>query len=191
MAPKRLLMPMAIPVVLTGLCPGLALGQSTESPAAPRSKLYERPQPARHSESRFHVDMIQPPTRLGDFPAVNTSGQIPHFGGVLQDFANLHNVSLWRAPDQNKAPFGGEVVLPLAHDRVEWFGGVAGVYSVFGTPYSRPYTWLTQTKVGGRVALDPGGHFWLGTTTYYHTNFAEKTRQWVLGTADFGIRFGR
>jgi hypothetical protein len=124
---------------------------------------------------------------------VNTSGQIPDVGGSLQWFANLRNVTLWQPPAEsiNKAPFGGEVVLPLAGDRTELFGGVGGVYSIMGTQYTRPYTWLTQTKLGARVALDPGGHFWVGTTAYYYTNFAEKTRQWVTRSADLTFRFGK
>lgn len=193
MVPKRLLTPMAMAVILVGWCHGLAQGQPEEASADHGSKVHDRQAQAKPPASRFRVEAVRPATRLGDFPAVNTSGQIPNFGGVLQGFANVRNVSLWRSPDQsiNRAPFGGEVVLPLARDRVELFGGIGGVYSTMGTPYTRPYTWLTQTKLGGRVALDPAGHFWLGTTVYYHTNFAEKTRQWVMGTADFAIRFGR
>ncbi len=190
MGPKRLLMPMAVTVIV-GLCPGLALGQSAESSAGFGSKLHDRQKQTKQPASRIHVDAVQPATRFGDFPAVNTSGQIPNFGGALQSFANLHSLSLWRPPDQNKAPFGCEAVMPFAGDRVELFGGIGAVYSIMGTPYTRPYTWFGQTKLGGRVALDPGGHFWLGTTAYYHTNFAEKTRQWVTRSADFSIRFGR
>jgi hypothetical protein len=193
MVPKRLLTTVATTVIYAGWCHALAQVQLEDSSAGYGSKIHNGQTQAKHPASRFRVDAVQPAIQLRDSPAANTSGQIPNFGGVLQYFANLPDVSLWRtsAQSMNKAPFGGEAVLPLARERAELFGGIGGVYSTTGTPYTRPYTWLTQTKLGGRVALDPGGHFWLGTTAYYQTNFAEKTRQWVTKTADFAIRFGR
>jgi hypothetical protein len=192
MVPKRLIRAIATIVILTGWCHVSAQSQSEESHADHGSRVHDGKAYSKQPASRFRIYAVQPATRFGDFPAVNTSGQIPNFGGVLQGFANLRDVSVWRTrPENDKAPFGGEVVLPLARERVELFGGTGGVYSTMGTPYTRPYTWLTQTKLGGRVALDPAGHFWLGTTAYHQTNFGEKTRQWVTGTADFAIRFGR
>jgi len=61
----------------------------------------------------------------------------------------------------------------------------------YATPYSKPNSWLAQTSLGARIALDPGHHVWLGGTAYYLTDFADKTRQWSYGSADLTIRFGR
>jgi hypothetical protein len=138
---------------------------------------------------------VRPAIRSGDSPGVDTSGQIPPFGGPLQYYVNLPNLSACSnghiGISRGKTPFGGNVILLFARERAEMFGGVAGVYVVMGSWYTRPYTWLTQTDLGWRVALDRGHYFWIGSTGYYLTNFAEKTRQCGLGTADFTFRFGR
>jgi hypothetical protein len=150
------------------------------------------PKPA---PSRFEVEDVRPAIRSGDSPSVDTNGQLPSFGGPLQFYANLPNLSAWSngyiGVSRGKTPFGGDIILPFWRGRAEMFGGVAGVYVLMGTRITRPYTWLTQTKLGWRVALDPEHHVWLGATGYYLTNFAEKTRQWASGSADLTIRFGR
>lgn len=150
------------------------------------------PKPAQPAPSRFEVEVVRPAIRPGDSP---TGEQIPSFGGPLQFYANLPNLSAWSnghiGVSRGKTPFGGDIILPFARGRAEMFGGVAGVYVLMGTRITRPYTWLTQTKFGCRVALDPEHHVWLGATGYYLTNFAEKTRQRALGSADLTIRFGR
>jgi hypothetical protein len=80
----------------------------------------------------------------------------------------------------------------MARGRVELFGRIGGVYVSFPfqSPYARLNSWVTQAKLGARVALDQEHRFWIGTTTHYQTNFADKTRQWGYGSADFTIRFG-
>jgi hypothetical protein len=184
---------MATTLVVAGWCHVFAQGQSEQSSAGSGSKVQDSQADAKPPVFKFRIDAVPPTTPVGDFPGANTSGQIPNVGGPLQFYANLRNVTLWQSPaaSMNKTPFGGEFRLQLLRDRAELFGGIAGVYSIMGTQYTRPYTWLTQAKLGGSVALDPAGHFWVGTTTYYLTNFAEKTRQWVTRSADFTIRFGK
>jgi hypothetical protein len=142
----------------------------------------------RPAARRFIIEPVVPTASPDKVPTVDTSGQIANFGGALQSFAIVTNTSEVRG---TKSPFGGDVTLPLARGRVELFGGIGGVYVPLGSPYTMPNAWLTQIKLGGRVALDPEHHFWLGTTAYYLTNFAEKTRQWGYGSADLTVRFGR
>jgi len=193
MATNRLLSMVATILIVAGWSHLVAQGQSAESPAGPETKVHDGQADAKLPTWRFYIYAVPPTTPVGDFPGANTSGQIPNVGGSLQWFANLRNVSLWQSPAQSidKTPFAGEFVLQFVRDRAELFGGIGGVYSIMGTQYTRPYTWLTQTKLGTRVALDPAGHFWVGTTTYYYTNFAERTRQWVTRSADLTIRFGK
>lgn len=70
-------------------------------------------------------------------------------------------------------------------------GGIGGIFVPYESWYSKPNSWLTQTSLGARIALDPGHHFWLGATSYYLTDFADKTRQWGYGAADLTVRFGK
>lgn len=120
-------------------------------------------------------------------PAV-VNGQIPFYGGALQTYLNLSTT------DSNYAthlPFGATFVRPVAHGRVELFGGIGGIFADFRTPYAMTNAWMVQTTMGVRVALDEGRHVWVGTTTRYITDFADKKRQWVYGSADLTLRFGK
>lgn len=135
----------------------------------------------------FTVDTAVPQVRSDESSPAYTNGQIPYFGGALQNYLNVTGVDRMH---NNILPFGANGVLPILRGRVELFGGIGGVHVSFQSPYTRPNSWLTQTSLGARVALDKEHHFWLGTTGYYLTNFADKTRQWGYGTADFTVRFG-
>jgi hypothetical protein len=121
--------------------------------------------------------------------SVYPTGQAHDSGGSLESYSTLVNPTLWNGV---KLPFGGNVVFPMARGRVELFGGIGGVYVSFPfqSPYARLNSWVTQAKFGTRVALDREHRFWIGATTHYQTNFADKTRQWGYGSADFTIRFG-
>lgn len=155
----------------------------------------------RPTKTRIIVETVQPATSSSEVPRLGTPSRPPLFGGFLQYFAN-------RADTINasgiRPSFGGNIVLPLLRGRVEIFGGVGGVYhqpTIFlrpgtayvrrGIPYVQPNSWVTQAQFGGRAALDPEHHFWLGASSYYLINFADKTRRWSSNSADFTFRFGR
>lgn len=122
-----------------------------------------------------------------DAPASERNGQIPFYGGPVQTYFNsqinyiLHDVI---------APFGGRVTVPLAHGRVELLASTGGIFVPLATPYSRQNSWVTQTTIGARVALDQGHHFWIGGSARHITNVADKTRQWGLLTGDFTFQSG-
>ena len=152
------------------------------------------------TKTRFVVETVQPAIS-SDVPGLSTTNQIPLFGGPLQYFVNRADTTI---ASGIRMPFGGNILLPLARGRIEIFGGIGGVYfqpTIFlrpgtayvrrGVPYVQPNSWLTQASFGGRAALDPEHHFWLGASTYYLTNFADKTRRWSSSSADFTVRFGR
>ena len=120
-------------------------------------------------------------------PAV-VNGQIPSFGGPLQTYLNLAGQDVMR---DAHLPFGATGVLPINRWRLEVFGGIGGVYAPFRTSYAMTNAWMIQTSMGARVALDQGRHVWVGTTARYVTDFADKKRQWVTGTADLTVRFGK
>lgn len=130
-----------------------------------------------------------------NLPSLSYAGisdtQIQYFGGALQNYLNVSYPDSIQGMYGIAAPFGATAVLPLARGRAEIFGGAAGVFVPFATPYSRPNSWLTQASAGVRMHLDPGYHLWLGTTAYYLTDFAGKKRQWAYATADLTVRFGR
>lgn len=152
-------------------------------------------------KSRIIVETVPPASSSREVPEVFPNNQIPLFGGPLQYFANRADTS---TASGIKRPFGGNIVVPLVHGRMEIFSGLGGVYfqpttylpraTAYvrpGTPSVQPNSWLTQISFGGRAALDPQHHFWLGASTYYLTNFADKPRRWSSNSADFTIRFGR
>lgn len=76
-------------------------------------------------------------------------------------------------------PMGGRVVAPLAHGRVEIYGGGGGAYIRYTEMLSQPDQWTNigcppcqardgwgyYALLGGDVALDRGQHFRLGATT--------------------------
>jgi hypothetical protein len=113
---------------------------------------------------------------------------IPDFAGALQDYINrLAPV----ASLDSRAPFGGGFHISFLRERVEVFGGAGGVFVPWASSYTRPNSWLIQTKAGVHVALDPNRRIWLGTTTYLMTNLADKTRERAYATADLTLRFGK
>lgn len=85
-------------------------------------------------------------------------------------------------------PFGGKGILPLASDRVELFAGGGGAYA-FHSDGTYRNAILVQANLGGRIALDHGHHFWLGTSGHFFSNFGKHRQEWVTWTADIGIRF--
>ncbi len=87
-------------------------------------------------------------------------------------------------------PFGGHVVLPLLRGRFELYGGTTGLFVPFATGHIRRNTWVTENQLGGRIPLDTDHRFWVGASGHYVTNFADKTRQWFYGTADFTVKLG-
>jgi hypothetical protein len=120
-------------------------------------------------------------------PAVK-NGQIRDYGGPLQTYLNLAGLDIAR---DGHLPFGATAVLPIRRWHLELFDGIGGAYAVFHTPYAMTNSWMVQTSVGARTALDQGQHVWIGTTASYITDFADKKRQWVTGTADLTLRFGK
>ena len=120
-------------------------------------------------------------------PAVE-NGQIRFYGGPLQTYLNLAGLDIAR---ETHLPFGATAVFPIQRWRLELFGGIGGAYAIFHTPYAMTNSWMVQTTIGARTALDQGRHVWIGTTASYITDFADKKRQWVTGTADLTLRFGK
>ena len=120
-------------------------------------------------------------------PAVENS-QIRDYGGPLQTYLNLAGLDIAR---ETHLPFGATAVLPIHRWHLELFGGIGEAYATFHTPYAMANSWMVQTSVGARTALDQGRHVWIGTTASYITDFADKKRQWVTGTADLTLRFGK
>jgi hypothetical protein len=120
-------------------------------------------------------------------PAVE-NGQIRYYGGPLQTYLNLVGKDTAR---DTHLPFGATAILPINRWHLEVFGGTGGVFAPFRGSYAMTNSWMVQTSMGARVALDPGRHVWVGTTARYMTDFADKKRQWVTGTADLTVRFGR
>jgi hypothetical protein len=176
-------------VLITG-CGTLVAQTTPTEPTTPGSfghiRLYPIA-PPKSPASKLIVTTVKPAVAPGD-PLVDTTGQIPEFGGLLQAYGNTNHLN---QQDTTKQPFGGEVTLPLAN-RWELFSGFAGTYVQFGSPNAVPNTWLTQAKTGARVAVDPERHVWVGVTSYYQTNFAgEKTRTHITKAADLTFRWGK
>jgi hypothetical protein len=67
-------------------------------------------------------------------------------------------------------PFGLKGILPVAGGRVELFGGIGGAYAWHSDYGSYRNGWLGQASLGGRIALDRGRHFWLGTSPRAYSN---------------------
>jgi hypothetical protein len=114
--------------------------------------------------------------------------QIRDYGGALQTYLNLAGLDVAR---ETHLPFGATAVLPIPRWHLELFGGIGGTYAVFHTPYAMVNSWMVQTSLGARTALDQGRHVWIGATASYITDFADKKRQWATGTADLTLRFGK
>jgi hypothetical protein len=121
-------------------------------------------------------------------PEALENGQIRNYGGPLQTYLNLATLDIAR---DTHLPFGATAVVPVNRWHLELFGGIGGAYATFRTPCAMVDSWMVQTSVGARVALDQGRHVWIGTTASYITDFADKKRQWVTGTADLTLRFGK
>ncbi len=114
-----------------------------------------------------------------------TAGQIPDYGGPIQNYLN-YSASF---PMNNVInPFGGSGIATFAHGRGEVFGNIAGIYVPFQSSWTRPNAWFTQATFGVRYALDPGRHLWVGATGRYTADFADKTRQHGLWSADLTYR---
>jgi hypothetical protein len=133
----------------------------------------------RPSVLKFDVEAMMPSA---------VDGQIHFYGGPLQTLLNLANRDVARATHMS---FGATFVLPVNRLRMELFGGMGGAFATFHTPYAMTNSWTVQTSMGARIALDPGRHIWVGTTANHVTDFADKKRQWVAGSADLTLRFGR
>jgi hypothetical protein len=99
-------------------------------------------------------------------------------------------------------PFGASVTAKLRGDRVELFGGFAGIEAwkpdgTFQPQGLRPWTstdgdaWLTQGQAGIRVAVDSGRHLWLGATGRRLYNFGPGPKQWTTLGGDATFRLGR
>ncbi len=85
--------------------------------------------------------------------------------------------------------YGLKSILPLADNRVELFAGLGGAYAWNSEFSGRVNAALAQASLGGRLALDRGHRFWLGTTLRGLTDFGSGRQAWVPLTFDFGIRF--
>jgi hypothetical protein len=88
----------------------------------------------------------------------------------------------------NLVPFGAKLVLPLASDRFELFVGGGGAYA-FHSDGKYLNAMLGQGNLGGRVAIDHGRRFWLGTTGRFFSNVGNNRQEWLSWSADLGIRF--
>lgn len=88
----------------------------------------------------------------------------------------------------NLVPVGAKLVLPLASDRFEVFAGGGGAYA-FHSDGSYRDAVLAQGSVGGRIALDHGHRFWLGTSGHFYSNVGRDRQEWMSWSADLGIRF--
>lgn len=169
-------------VTIAAIAASTALGQQ----AAPASNhIFDNRDFAINSVAATTRRFIVESTAQTPTPAIT---RIPYFGGPLQTYLNL---TPGIVADQAKLPFGANVTVPVAGGRAEIYGGAGGAFIPYRSVYTRQDTWFTQTRAGIRVALDPDRHVWLGGTAYYLTNFAEKKRQWGLGTADLTVRFGK
>lgn len=115
-------------------------------------------------------------------------GQIPDAGGAIQYYLNVGRVF---ALHEIFPPFAGNFVRPLANGRVEIFGGAAGIYVPVATALTRPNAWLAQGNLGARMSIDTARLFWIGTSTWYLADFADKKRQRAYQSADLTIQFGR
>jgi hypothetical protein len=125
--------------------------------------------------------------KIDGTPAVSPAGQIPYYGGPLQNYLNTEGV--YTLHDVIR-PFGASGSVPLAHGRMELFGTMGGVFVPFRSAYTMPNAWLTQGTLGARVALDQAHHFWVGGTGSYLADFADKERQWGSWSADFTLQSG-
>lgn len=98
--------------------------------------------------------------------------------------------------------FGARATLPLWRGRAQLFSGFGGVNAwkpdntgielgQRGRALSLNDAWLLQGEFGGRIAVDPGQHFWLGGVGRYLQNFGVGKKHWnsVSGSATF--TFGR
>ena len=88
----------------------------------------------------------------------------------------------------NLVPLGAKLVLPLASDRLEVFAGAGGAYA-FHSDGSYRNAVLAQGSVGGRIAIDHGHRFWLGTSGHFFSNGGNNRQEWLSWSADLGIRF--
>lgn len=89
-------------------------------------------------------------------------------------------------------PFGLRGVAALAGQRVELFAGTGGA-RLWRTEQGNSYnatTMFWQVNAGGRVALDHGRRFWVGTTIRFYRDLGRPTQQWLSLTGDFGFRLG-
>jgi hypothetical protein len=86
--------------------------------------------------------------------------------------------------------YGLKGILPLARNRVELFAELGGAYAWNSELGGHLNAFLGQASLGGRLALDSGHRFWLGTTLRGFTNFGSSKQAWVPLTLDLGIRFG-
>jgi hypothetical protein len=95
-------------------------------------------------------------------------------------------------------PFGAKATLKLQDGRVQLTSGFAaleawkpdGTFEPRGhSPFSSSYgdAWLSQAEAGGRIALDPGQHIWIGATGRHLSNFGPGLRDWntFSGNATF------
>lgn len=86
--------------------------------------------------------------------------------------------------------YGFKGILPLAKDRLELFAGIGGAYA-WNSEYNGVLNdALAQTSLGGRLALDRGRHFWLGTTLRWYTSVGGEHQAWMPLTINLGIRLG-
>jgi hypothetical protein len=150
---------------------------------------------AHQKNSKIQIDAIGSPSASDGFSGPPLDGQIHFLDGALQNYLNINNgvnnTDLLGHTRYMLLPFGATAVLPVAGGRLEIHGGFGGLFVPYESSYSKPNSWLTQISLGARIALDPGHHFWLGATSYYLTDFADKTRQWGYGAADLTVRFGK
>ena len=86
--------------------------------------------------------------------------------------------------------YGLKGIFPLAGNRLELFAGIGGAYGWNSEFSGSLNSAFAQASLGGRLAIDRGHRFWLGTTLRGFTSFGPGRQAWVPLTFDFGIRFG-
>jgi hypothetical protein len=145
---------------------------------------------SRFMQNHPYLSIMWSPTfgsQNGAPPSVSSRGQIQYYGGPLQDYLNTEGGN----PLHDIIPsFGASGIIAIG-PRVQLLGSAGGILVPFRTSYTMPNAWLTQASLGVRLSLDQGHHFSVGGTARYITDFADKTRQWGLWSADFTFHSGR
>jgi hypothetical protein len=129
--------------------------------------------------------------------------------GYTATFFNLHGLEcpdcvigpLNRDGRFTLPPFGAKATMKFQNDRVELFSGFAALeawkpdgtfeprgHSLFSSSYGD--AWLQQVEAGGRIALDPGQHLWIGASGRHLSNFGPGLKEWNTFSGSATFEFG-